>query len=131
MLRNLFAIILATIIGLAVARLVEGVIGGGVAPGETADAKALIGLSIGYFVGAFVAAGLALLIGRRWAPLGWLGAGTVLFAAVITLLTFKLPLFLWPVSAAACGAGGWLAIRLLKGAMQFSASGKTESLFDD
>lgn len=130
MLRNLAAIILATIVGLALARFVEGLIGGGVVAGEAASAKDLVGLSIGYFVGAFVAAGLALLVGRRWAPLGWLGAATILFAAILTLTTFKLPLILWPASAAACGAGGWLAIKLLKGTMPYPASNKNESLFD-
>ena len=130
MLRNLAAIILATILGLAVAKFVEGLIGGGVAPGEAASAQDLMGLAAGYCVGAFIASSLALLIGRRWAPLGWLGAVTILFAAVLTLLTFKLPLIIWPISAAACGAGGWLAIKLLKGSMQMTQNRKNESLFD-
>ena len=130
MLRNLAAIILATIIGLGTAKFIEGLIGGGVAPGEGVGARELFGLGVGYFVGAFIASGIALLIGRRWAPLGWLGAVTILFAAVLTLLTFKLPLILWPISAAACGAGGWLAIKLLKGSMHLTPAKKNESLFD-
>ena len=130
MLRNLAAIILATLVGLTVAKLIESLIGGGVPPGEAASARELLGLSVGYFGGAFVAAAIALLIGRRWAPLGWLGASTILFAAIITLATFKLPLILWPASAAACGAGGWLAVKLLKREMQYRTGKPNESLFD-
>ncbi len=130
MLRNLVAIILATIVGLAIAKLIEGVIGGGVPPGEAASARELAGLAAGYFGGAFVAAAIALLIGRRWAPLGWLGAATILFAAFITLTTFSLPLILWPLSVAACGAGGWLAVRLLRADMQYRQGKQNESLFD-
>lgn len=130
MLRNLAAIILATIIGLSVAKLIESMIGGGVPPGEAASARELAGLCVGYFGGAFTAAIIALLIGRRWAPLGWLGASTTLFAAIITLATFKLPLVLWPASAAACGAGGWLAIKLLKAQMHHRTNAQNGSLFD-
>lgn len=130
MLRNLAAIIPATIIGLAVAKFIEGLIGGGAAPGIAVNAREIAGLAIGYFGGAFTAAVIALLIGRRWAPLGWLGASTILFAAIITLATFKLPLVLWPLSAAACGAGGWLAVKLLKAEMQYRQDNQKESLFD-
>ncbi len=130
MLRNLIAIIIATIAGLAVARFVESLIGGGVAPGEAADARELAGLAAGYFVGAFAAAALALLIGRRWAPLGWLGAITIGFAAVITLVSFKLPLLLWPASAAACAAGGWCAIKLLRAQYEHPQAKPKETFFD-
>ena len=130
MLRNLAAIILATIIGLSVAKLIESLVGGGMPPGEAASVREFVGLSVGYFGGAFTAAIIALLIGRRWAPLGWLGASTILFAAIITLATFKLPLILWPASAAACGAGGWLAVKLLQAQMQYRTGNKNESLFD-
>ena len=131
MLRNLFAIILAVIAGLAVAKFIEGVIGGGVAPEDTAGAREQVGLVVGWFVGAFAASGIALLIGRRWAPLGWLAAATVLFAASITLMTFSLPLLLWPASAAAAAAGGGLAIRLLKAQHQYPQKNPSETLFDD
>lgn len=130
MLRSLIAIVIATIIGLSIAKFIESLVGGGVAPGEAASARQLGGLAVGYFAGAFVAALIALLIGRRWAPLGWLGAGTILFAAILTLATFKLPLILWPACAAACGAGGWLAVKLLKARMQYRTSKQNESLFD-
>ncbi len=126
MLRNLVAVILATVIGLTVAKFIEGLIGGGVAAG----AREFGGLVAGYFAGAFIAAAIALLIGRRWVPLGWLGAATILFASVITLATFSLPLLLWPLSAAACGAGGWLAVTLLKAEMQYRQGKQDETLFD-
>lgn len=130
MLRNLLAIIIATIAGLASAKLVEGLIGGGAAPGEAIGAGELTGLAVGYFAGAFVAAMLAMIIGRRWAPLGWLGAATIGFAAVITLVSFTLPWFLWPASAAACAAGGWCAIKLLRAQYEHPQATPKESLFD-
>jgi hypothetical protein len=130
MLRNLLAIIVATIAGLAIAKFVEGAIGGGAAPGETIAGAEQAGLVIGWGVGAFVAAALALAIGRRWAPLGWLGAGTIFFAAAITLMTFSLPLLLWPTSAAATGAGGWLAIKLLKAQYAYPNASPKATLFD-
>ncbi len=131
MLRNLAAIILATIIGLALAKFIEGVLGGGVAPGEAASAQEYLGLTVGYLIGAFAASLIALLVGRRWAPLGWLSAATIFFAAVITILSFKLPLWVWPLSAAACAAGGWLAGRLLKAERQYRPGKPKESLFDN
>ena len=131
MLRNLVAIIVATIVGLAAAKFLEALVGGGAAPGEAASAGALIGLVAGYLAGAFVAAALALLIGRRWAPLGWLGAATIGFAAVITLVSFNLPWFLWPASAAACAAGGWCAVTLLRAKTQQPQTKPNESLFDN
>ncbi len=131
MLRNLAAIIVAAIAGLIVAKFAEALIGGGVAPGEAADGGNLAGLVAGYFIGAFIAASIALLIGRRWAPLGWLAAATILFNAIITMTTFKLTLFLWPVSIAACAAGGWLAIRLLKASTSSPQNNRKESLFDN
>ncbi len=130
MLRNLFAVIVATIAGLAIAKFVEGAVGGGAAPGEAVTSAEQAGLVIGWGVGAFTAAALALAIGRRWAPLGWLGAGTIFFAAGITLMTFSLPLWLWPASAAATGAGGWLAVWLLKAKSAFPQPPSKETLFD-
>ena len=131
MLRNLLAIIVATVAGLAIAKFIEGLIGGGVAPGEAAAGREIAGLAVGYLVGAFIAATLAMLIGRRWAPLGWLGAATIGFAAVITLMSFNLPWVLWPLSAAACAAGGWGSIKLLKAQYQLPNAKPKETLFDD
>lgn len=130
MLRNLLAIILASIAGLTVAKFVESLTGGGVQPGEAVGLQYQAGLVLGYLFGAFTAAALALLIGKRWAPLGWLGAATVFFAAGITLLTFKLPLLLWPASAVATLAGGWLAVKLLKAQSQYPHASPKEKIFD-
>lgn len=129
MLRNLLAIIVATIAGLAIAKFIEGALGGGVDPGAGADPREQVALVAGYLLGAFSAALIAMVAGRRWAALGWLGAATVFFAAAITLITFKLPLLLWPASAAACAFGGWAGVRLLKAPMAYPHD-KRETLFD-
>ncbi|MEM8771098.1 MAG: hypothetical protein AAGD92_05545 [Pseudomonadota bacterium] len=130
MLRNLLAIIVATIIGLSVAKFVEGAFGGGVAPEEVASAIDQLGLVVGWFVGSFIAAVLALLVGKRWAPLGWLAAGTIFFAAIITLVSFPLSFLLWPASAAATAAGGFAAIKLLNAQTSHPGSENKNGLFD-
>lgn len=130
MLRNLVAIIPATIAGLAVAKVIESLLSGGVTPSSAVGLGYQLALTLGYLTGAFAAAAIALVIGKRWAPIGWLASATIFFAAVITMVTFSLPLLLWPLSLAACMAGGWLAIRLLKATNAPARRNEAESLFD-
>lgn len=118
MLRNLLAIIIATLAGFTLAKFAEGAIGG------------TSGLLTGWFVGAFVAAVIALLIGRSWAPLGMLGAGTIFFSAVIALIGAPAPLWLWPAAALATALGGFLALRLLKAHKKLPQAATKETLFD-
>ncbi|MEO1252434.1 MAG: hypothetical protein AAFW81_08830 [Pseudomonadota bacterium] len=127
MIRNLIVIIIASIVGLAAAKFTESIVGGNA--GDAAGARYIAGLVVGYFLGAFIAAAIALIGGRRWAPLGWLGAATIFFGAVITMVTYALPFIMWPASAAACALGGWIAIRLLKAEAAPPATGG-EGLFD-
>lgn len=130
MIRSLAAIIVATVSGLAFAKFLEGLIGGGVSEGGLLIRAEQAGLVIGYFGGAVLASGLSLLIGQRWAPLGWLGAATILFAATLTLLGARAPWCLWPLSAIACAAGGWIAVRALKAPMAYPQKPQREKLFD-
>ncbi|MBB5519979.1 hypothetical protein [Amphiplicatus metriothermophilus] len=114
MLRSLLAVIVAVIAGLAVAKLVESA---GLALRISGDGAADFhagALIVGWGLGAFVAAFAALLMARRWAPVGWLAAATILFQAVMTLMNAVLPLWAWLGAVLTIGAGGWAAIRLTK-----------------
>lgn len=138
MVRSLFAIIAATIIGLAAAKFTEGAsqtILTGQTNGEPAGLDAAItgrqfGLVFAWLVGAFVAALCALMIGRRWAPLGALAAATIFFSAVITIASFSLHWALWPLSAIATAAGGYAAIFLLGAKNDYPARQKKRKIFD-
>ena len=118
MIRNLFAIIAAILIGFSLAKFIEGAVGGS------------SGLLAGWFVGAFVATAIALLLGRRWAPLGILGAGTIFFSALIALIGAPASLLLWPGAVIATALGGWLALKVLGATNDQPQSGQKESLFD-
>lgn len=136
MLRSLIATIAATIVGLAAAKFVEGAGTAGLAldaPNreEPASLAYHILLVAGWGIGAFAAAATALLIGRRWAPLGWLAAATIFFAAVMTAMTHALSWLLWPGSAAATALGGLAAVRLLRAPNAPPAKGRERSLFGE
>lgn len=130
MLRSLGAVIIATLLGLSFARFIEAASGGGVAPGAATTAANLIGLTAGWLFGSFAAAGIALLIGRRWAPLAWIAAATLALNAIITLASFKLPFFLWPASFAFPMLGGFLAIKLMGGVYVQETKPEGDGLFD-
>lgn len=117
MLRSLIAVIIAVIAGLASARLVErvGAVLFGVPPiTENLEvATSYQGVLVAsWLAGAFVAALIALLIGRRWAPLGALGAASMLLSAVIALFSYPASWFMWPLALAVCVAGGYGAIKI-------------------
>ena len=127
MIRSLLAIVVAVLLGMTASKFIEGM---GLAafpiadapPGDLAAHNAALRsapfgykatLLAGWGVGAFVSAVTALLIGRRWAPLGWLGAGSILFLSLITLVGAPLGLWLWPSSVAITLVSGFLSLKLL------------------
>ncbi len=138
MLRSLGAVIVAVIIGLTAAKFVESA-AAALLVGDGARLGADIGVSPAYqailvfcwLVGAFVAAGASLLMGKRWAPLGWLGAATIFFSAMITLITFSLSWLLWPASLTATAAGGYVAVKLFNATRDYPASNTNRDVFSD
>ncbi|MEM9494586.1 MAG: hypothetical protein AAGA09_01180 [Pseudomonadota bacterium] len=138
MLRSLAAVIIATLIGLWLAKTVEGIaLAMAAAPAGTsspltlpvAHQAALLG---GWFIGAFAAAFAALLIARRWAPIGMLSAATIALAAVIAMMSAPVSWWAWPSAFAVTGAGGFLAIKLLRARMVHSdlrGAGGAQGLF--
>jgi len=138
MLRSLFAVILATIIGLAVAKFIEGA---GVAgfdlttpmPGAETSLSIAYQLLLvaGWGVGALVAALIALALGKKWAPLGALAAMTVFFTALMSILTFSLNWLVLPGAAAMTGLGGYISIRLLKAQWPAPQRSDAKALFDE
>lgn len=129
MLRSLAAVIVAVIAGLAAAKTVEA---GGAAIIGAAPASGAYGavLLVGWLIGAFIAALLALLIGRRWAPLGGLGAASIFLAAMITMFSNPLPWALWPGAVVATALGGYGAIRLTGAKTAHPDMKRKDGLFD-
>lgn len=130
MIRSLFAVIVAVIAGLGAARLVEGA---GAALLDAAPmSPAYQGvLAAGWLVGAFVAAAMALLLGRRWAPLGALAAASVFLAAFIALIGNPLHWLLWPGAVLATALGGLAAVKLTGAKSAHPALRKKHGLFDE
>lgn len=130
MIRSLIAVIIAVIAGFALAKTVEGAGAAmtGAAPGAVAYDLVLL---LGWLAGAFVAALLALAIGAKWAPLGAVAAGSILFGAVITLFSYPMDWFMWPGALAAAALGGYGAIRLAGARKEHPALTRKTGLFDD
>lgn len=134
MIRSLFAILAAVLAGFALARVLEGAgaaaLGEIPAPGAAPSAAYQAILVAGWFAGAFVAAAIALLLGRRWAPLGGLAAGVILFSAVIMLVSTPLSWLLWPGALFATAAGGYAAVKLLRARSTLDQPGRGGGLFN-
>lgn len=117
MVRSIFAIIIAVVAGVFAARFVE-IVGGAVFSSGAANGAITGGhqalLVAGWAFGGFLAAALALLVGRRWAPLGWLGAATILLLAVISIAGQAVAWPVWIGAFIAPGLGGWGAVRVLR-----------------
>ena len=129
MIRSLFAIIVSVIAGLAAAKFFEG--GLLALMGEGTGARYSLVLVMSWFIGAFVAAILALLIGRRWAPLGLLAAGTIYFSAFMSLLSSSLSWWVWPGAGVAAAAGGLLALRALGAGFEQPTNKTKQDVFPD
>ena len=137
MLRSLLSVIVAVIIGLTAAKFIENA-GSVVLFSEKTSMTGNAPVSGGYqfllmggwFVGAFTAALLALLLGRRWAPLGALAAATIFLAASITILTFSLSWLLAPGTAIACAAAAVAAIKLCNAQSAYPVVEKAQGLFE-
>ena len=131
MLRSLLAVVVAVVLGLTVAKFIEGAgqAGLGLSAGaaDAAGYKAL--LLGGWMIGAFAAASLALLIGRRWAPLGWLAAASLFLDAAITAGGASLGWVMWPAAALVTGLGGLLAVRLLRARSTYPEKAQDKGLF--
>ena len=119
MIRSLFAIIVATLIGLTVARFIEGALLANIGleivdvkGPPSPDHKKILLFSWG--CAAFVASLMALSLGRRWAPLGWLAGGTVTFSALITMIAAPFGLFMWPAAFLVTAIGPFIAIKILR-----------------
>lgn len=134
MIRSLFAIVVAIILGLTAAKFVEGagqaLSGGGDNAGLLSNTHQLA-LVIGWGIGAFTAAISAMLIAGRWAPLGGLAAGTIFLAAVIAQFSGGSAWYLWPLSAVSTALGGYAATRLLGATRIHPAQQEKYGLFDD
>lgn len=129
MLRSLFSIIVAVIAGLGAARFLEG--GLAAVMGDGRDAAYSVLLIVSWFAGAFIAAMIALLLGRRWAPLGILAAGTIFFSAFMTLMSANLAWWTWPGAGVAVAGGGWLALRVAAARTTAPLKKHKEEIFPD
>lgn len=129
MLRSLFAIIFAVIIGLGAAKFIEG--GSKALLSQDAGLWADAFLAVAWTVGAFFAALIALLIGKRWTPLGVLASATIFFSAAVTLATTTLSWLLWPGSLLGTALGGFLALRLTGASKDYTNQSVSQEIFGD
>jgi len=133
-LRSLFAVIAGVVFGVVMVKIVEAVgmalfpppdIGVDFSNPETLKDRAAmarfiaavplggkIAVVVGWFLGALGGAVLALLAGRRWAPLGWIVACAIFLLSVTNFFAFPHPL--WMVAGAVFAAllGGFGATAL-------------------
>ena len=129
MIRSLAAIIVAVLAGFTIVKMIEGG-GAAVLGAETQSAGYGALLAGGWFAGAFVAAFIAMFIGKRWAPLGGLGAASILLSAILTLMSNPLSWLMWPAAIIATAAGGYGAIRLTNAPMTHPDLTRKDGLFD-
>lgn len=130
MLRSLFAVIVAVIAGLTAAKLVEG---GAAALFEAAPISAAyqVILVSSWLAGGFVAALAALLIARRWVPVGVIAAASIFLSAAVAVLSAPLSWLLWPGGALAVAIGAFAAIKLTKATFAAPALQSRDQLFND
>ena len=137
MIRSLIAILAATFIGLTTAKFIEGAGQALIAESSTDDGVEAgpmsygVVLFIAWAFGAFVASSCALLIGRRWAPLGYLAAATIFLSAAIGLMSAALGWVMWPLAILASLGGGFSAAKLYRATMAFPEKTTKETFFDD
>ena len=132
MLRSLFAVILAVLVGVATAQIVERVGVEAFASGDAGGAMSLahqLVLVVSWGAGAFLAASLALLIGRRWAPLGWLTASSMLLLAVTSAVSSPQAVTLIVGGALSSLGAGFGAIKLWRATNVFPVKPTKPGLF--
>ncbi|MEM9014815.1 MAG: hypothetical protein AAGB02_06875 [Pseudomonadota bacterium] len=136
MIRSLLAIVAATLIGLTVSRFIEGaglavMSDGGSPNNSTLGAGLQLLLVASWTVGAVAASASALLIGERWAPLGWLGAATVALSAVLGLSGAAFSWWAWPLSFGAIFGTTLLVLKVLRAESAPIQKSKPSDLFND
>ena len=118
MIRSLIAVVAAVILGVAAARLVEGAavqfIPGAAPMGAEWPLAYQLALLASWGLAAFVAATASLLIGRRWAPLGWLATASMLLLAGVSAVSGPAAWPLLPGAVLVAGAAGYAAVKLTK-----------------
>ena len=130
MLRSLIAIICAVFIGLITAKFIEGM---GLAASDAGDNSGTysIWLLVSWTIAAFTASLVALLIAKRWAPIGALGASTMTLAAIVATLEGGLGITQVFGAFATTGLAGFGAIKLLNASWSPPVPTHQESYFDD
>lgn len=133
MLRSLIAAIIAVLLGVSGAQLVERIglqlFSGANASAGTMSAVHQLVLIASWGAGAFIAASLALLIGRRWAPLGWLCAASILLLAIMSAVSAPQALTLIAGATLATLGAGFGAVKLLRASYAFPVKAEKPGLF--
>lgn len=129
MLRSLAAVIIAIIAGLTLAKIIEG--GGAALAGATPQSATYqVLLALSWFAGAFAAGVIALLIAKRWAPVGIIAASSMFLSAFTALTSTPLSWLLWPASILATGVGAHLAILATKATFASPVKNSKGGLFE-
>ena len=134
MLRSLLAIIVAVVLGLTTAKFVEGAFAAALGlGGEAHDISRVMGdgylwsLLASWIAGAAAATTAALLIGKRWAPLGYLAGAAMALQGALTLLGADVPIWSW---ALALGAPALVCFAIVK-ALGATLAPRTNQAPDD
>jgi hypothetical protein len=77
---------------------------------------------VGWFLGIFAGGAAALYIGKRWAPVAWVVAGTLFAMAAITMLQIPHPWWMVAGAIVATLAGGFSSVKLMRGSYARPAS---------
>lgn len=125
MIRSLIAIIVAVFLGLVFAQAAERL----TLEFGMPQAAALLASWGG---ASFVAAGAALLLGRRWAPLGWLAAASMLLLAIVSVAAGGASWLFIPGALVFTALGGWAAVKATgaRYAPPFAAKKPNPGLFE-
>ena len=130
MLRTLAGVLAGTLVGLSVARFIEGagaaLMGFSLEPGASFPLGFLLLLVFSWGAGAFCGCATALLIARRWAPVGGIAGASTMLLAVIVMASNGLAWWLWPLSTIVISGASMGAIHML-GAVQSRTPPQEES----
>ena len=119
MLRSLIAVLVSVLVGLTAAKFLEGGLAaltgveGILSREEELPAAYQVILVFAWFVGALIAAAIAVLMGRKWAPLGWVASVTILFNAIMTITAASVSWWMWLTAPVVTLIAGAIAIRVL------------------
>ncbi|WP_425408661.1 hypothetical protein [Hyphococcus sp.] len=129
MLRSFIAVIVAVVAGLTTAKFAEGA-GAGLLNSAPPSGAYQIILLISWFAGAFIAGCVALIIARRWAPVGIIASASIFISAVAAMLASPMNWLVWCGAVAVTFAGSYISILITHARFSFPDKPAKTGLFE-